>query len=321
MKDALYAFGDARVRCFEAALFNRPFLDSLIGAAGLGEALSMLASRGWNVPEDNDRKKLISDRERQLWDEVTQLIDDKNILELMTVKNDFFNLKAALKALVSSRSAEGLWLFPTSLDVAALPELLAKKDFGRLPDHMRKTAAEVYSLLVSTSDGQKADFVLDRAALLRENELAALSESDFFVRWARLDTALTDLRVALRCSLLGADRELVLSGLCGTEELPAALLADAAAESPDAVRSLASERGFDEAARASAKSVTELEKYCDDAQMRLMRENVYRALGAEVIVGWGYAAVTELRAVGVILQCKALGMDEAASERIRELYV
>ena len=321
MKDALYAFGVARVRFFEGALFNRSFLETLIGASDTEEALSLLASRGWNVPEDGDRRKLIALREEQIWKEVTELVDDKNVLGLLSVKNDFFNLKAALKALVSSRSPEGLWLFPTSLDTDELPGILAKKDYGRLPEYMRNTAEDVYALLVSTSDGQAADFALDRAAILRETELAGLTGSEFLARWALLDRTLTDMRVALRCAALGMDRETVLSALCGTETLPAELLADAAAESAEAVRALAAQRGLEEAARAAAGSAADFEKYCDDAQMRLMKENVYRALGVEIIVAWWYAAATELRAVGVILQCKALGMDGAASERIRELYV
>lgn len=321
MKDELFAFGDARVRWLEAALFNRAFLESLIGAAGQEEAFSLLASRGWSVPEDGDRKKLIADREKQIWDEVTRLVQDRNVLGLLTLKNDFYNLKAALKALVSSRSAEGLWLFPTSLDLASLPEILAKKDYEKLPEFLRKPAAEVYSMLVSSSDGQTADFYLDRAALLRQTELAALTGSEFLSRWALLDRTLTDLRVALRCASLGMDADRVLPALCGTDVLPAVPLAEAAAESEDAVRALAAQSGLEDAARAAAGTAVDFEKFCDDAQMRLMKENVFRALGVEIIVAWWYAAVTELKAVGVILQCKALGMDGAASERIRELYV
>ena len=99
MKDDLYAYGDARVRCHEASLLTRSFLESLIASSGMEEAFALLGSHGWSLPEDLDRNRLLSDREEQVWEEVKELVKDGNVLDLLTVKNDFYNLKAALSRL------------------------------------------------------------------------------------------------------------------------------------------------------------------------------------------------------------------------------
>lgn len=320
MTDDAYAFATARVRYREASLLDRPFLDGMINAPGVDEALQSLAARGWELPEGCDWRAALKKRTADVWDEIRELAGDQRLLDFMTAKNDAYNVKAALKAIVSSTSPEGLLVTPAGLDPASLPELLAKKEYSKLPEIFADAAKEAYGLLTDAFDPQKADAVLDKAALRRQLEIARELKDGFLEDLAVTDARLTDLRVAKRFAGTKRSGEALRDFVTGEGGISSADLA-AASGSDEELSARLAELGFDAESEAVKNDDVKFEKYCDDALIAIVRRNIYEAMGARIVVGYWLAARTEIRAVGIVLQCKELGMDDQAAERIRDLYV
>ena len=80
--------------------------------------------------------------------------------------------------------------------------------------------------------------------------------------------------------------------------------------------------GYKKEADALRISLTEFEKYADDAQTALMTAAKYVSLGPEPLIAYYYAKQAEIRNLRIILACRRLGMPgEQIRQRVRAFYV
>ena len=55
---------------------------------------------------------MLREQAARMWSLLTEVAPDVGELSFLTAKNDFHNLKAALKSLVSDQSPEPYWMHP-----------------------------------------------------------------------------------------------------------------------------------------------------------------------------------------------------------------
>ena len=131
-----------------------------------GQRLQLLADQGWETQGAlEDPNEMLREQAARMWSLLTEVAPDVGELSFLTAKNDFHNLKAALKSLVSDQSPEPYWMHPNSVPVKLIWEAVSNRSFSRLPTRMQQPGRLAYELLVRASDGQRADALLDRAAL------------------------------------------------------------------------------------------------------------------------------------------------------------
>ena len=147
-----YANAVAAVKAMENTLLTWNDLEQLINAQSRAEINSLvMAKKG----EENISTEAV-------WEMIHDYAPDSKELEILLYKNDFHNLKASLKAMISGKPPEKYYIRPTNLNLHHLTE----KEYDSLPDYIRNTAYEAYDLIVGTSDGQLVDSFIDSEALL-----------------------------------------------------------------------------------------------------------------------------------------------------------
>ncbi|MCM1529967.1 MAG: V-type ATPase subunit [Alistipes sp.] len=312
MSTTKYANAVAAVKAMENTLMTRNELEQLINAQGKAETEAILNSKSGGENADPSA----------VWTMLREYAPDSRELEILLYKNDFHNLKAALKAMISGKQAADYFVEPTSLDLEQLPKALAEKDHDALPEHIRETAREAYDIIVRTSDGQLADSYIDAAALRRMQEDAGATGCGFIKRYAELTAVCADIKTAYRCSRMKKSRSFLETAVCGSRELDKELLVKAALEGEENLLSYLDGAGFGELAKLLNSSAAAFEKQCDDMIMELAESARMMSFGSEPLAAYFIAAEAEQKNLRIIRVCKEFGADrETITERMRKLYV
>ena len=94
MNGTKYANAVGAIRAMENTLLSKGDMDQLINAKSKSEINSILASKNGGSSESLD----------DVWSMLREYAPDCKELEILLYKNDFHNLKAVLKAIISNKS-------------------------------------------------------------------------------------------------------------------------------------------------------------------------------------------------------------------------
>ena len=318
-----YASAVAAVRAMESTLLTQADIDRLISAEGFREAAEILRSCSREAPDTEEEfHKMLDGELEQVWEFISGYVGDDTGLELLLYRNDFHDLKAALKALMMNTEAEELYLRPSNLDLDALSATVRAKRWDDLPPYMRECAAEVYASLSSNMDGQLADIIIDRACLSQMIKAAEKSGSEFLKEYAQRTAIFSDIKTAYRMSLMNKTEAFISIALCGTSAFDASMLARAAAAGTDNLLGVIESCGYGEAAELLKTSTAQFEKYCDDRIAELIEKARMTSFGIDPLAAYYIAKETEIRNLRIIFVCLSCGADKnIIKERMRMLYV
>lgn len=303
-----YANAVAAVKAMENTLLTGNDLEQLINAQSMAEINSLvMAKKG---------EKSISTE--AIWEMIHDYAPDSKELEILLYKNDFHNLKASLKSIVSGKSPEKYYIRPTNLNLNHLTE----KEYGSLPDYIRNTAYEAYDLIVGTSDGQLVDSFIDSALLLAIQKSSENFGGDFMRKYAQLITVCADIKTAYRCSKMKKQKNFLERAICGSPELDKESLIRESLNGTENLLSFLEDSSYGEAARLLSESPAQFEKWCDDVIMELAETARMKSFGTEPLIAYYIAVEAEQKNLRIITVCHEFGADrETITERMRKLYV
>lgn len=311
MSSTEYASAVAAVRAMECSLLTHGDIEQLIGAGSVTELNALLES-----------KKVEHTSLDEVWEMLRSYAPESEELKILLYRNDFHNLKAALKAMISGRNAADYFIFPSNLDPELITAALAAKDYEELPEYIGAVAEEAYELLTRTLDGQLSDSFIDAAALKAMQTAAAECGSGFMQKYVELTAVCADIKTAYRCSLMRKPKQFMETALCGTQGLEKDALIRAALEGTEALMSFLESTDYSEAADKLKESPAQFEKWCDDALMELAGTARSNAFGYEPLAAYYIAKEAEIKNIRIIKVCREFGSDrKTVTERMRRLYV
>lgn len=323
MKDTDYAYAVARIRANERYLLSKSDVERLITAKNLAEAVGALKEHGWNFDgEKGEIENALEHEQKKLWSLLCESVGDRKQLDVLCVQNDFFNLKAALKCMITGKDVKNFFAFPTSLDLETLVSAFKNHDFELLPFDMQSAAKEAYETACRTENGQSADIIIDKAALKLFLSLSKKSGCELLESIAKYICACADIKIAYRSSAAQKSLAFIENALSGASELDASLLSKAAAKGTEELLEYLEKTPFAKEGELISKSLAAFEKGTDDTVTEMTKKAKYVFFGFEPIAAYYYAKTAELKTVRVILFAKQAGIDEETiRERVRALYV
>ncbi len=322
MKDTEYAYAVAHIRAYEDMLLSDGDLEQMIAAPDVQTALKHLADKGWTGEDKKSIRDILNGRLCDAYALVKESAPDKDAIEILTVRNDFNNLKAALKSLAADIDPTDCYIYPTTLDLNALKKLLAEKRYGELPEGMSYVAKKAYDILVRSMDGQRCDICVDKFTLRHMQKIAEKTDNELVSEYVSAFVALTDIKTAYRCTKTGKERDFIYDAICGGSELDKLELIDAAANGTNELLAYISSHGYEDAASKLAEGIEAFEKYADDKLTQITDAAKYSSFGVGPLMAYYLAMETSVKCARIILECKAMNVDEKTiRERMREMYV
>ncbi len=324
MKDDAYAYAVARIRANERNLLTDKDIQALIDCKSFGEAVDLLVSKNW-AQKSADKfsiAKAIGENQKKLWALLCESVPEKEKLRVFTVQNDFFNLKAALKCMLTVKDPNELFAFPTSLDLKSVDAAVKNHDFSLLDPDFAQALKEAYEAAVQTQSGQNADIILDRAAVIYIEKLASQSKCELVEEISAFLCAAAVLKTAVRCARTQKSLSFAQSAIAPCKMLDSDMLAKLSVQGEEALLSYLENTDFSFGAKLLCESSSAFEKWCDDMIVEKSKKAKFIFFGFEPICAYYFAKQAEIKTVRIILTSKQSGIpEEKIKERIRALYV
>lgn len=318
-----YTYAVARVRANEQTLLSAADIEQLITAGDYKVTMQKLSDAGWGEIKDiYNYASYLENYFAKTWDFLVEVMSDIHELDLLLVKNDMQNLKAALKQIVSQHDAKDLYVQSTVYDTESILKAVEERRWNDLPDFMQEPAKEAYEVLTETANGQLADAIIDKATLERIKFLGVESGSPILAELAERMCATANIKTALRCANTGKSKDFVTRSLCNCDTISKDKLIEASLEGVDSVLKYLEESSYKEAGAKFKESTSAFEKWCDDILMECVKEARYTAFGIDPIIAYYVARDAEIKTVRIILSAKINNLPaDVIRERVRALYV
>ena len=320
-----YAYAVSGAHVYEKNFFRKSDMDKLLAAPSYEAVVAILQERGWTMPEDTrDSGKILDLELSRAWAWVQLSAPDPSIFRVLILRNDFHNLKAGIKCLLSDFDVDAQFCKPASIDPSVMKEAIENHAFNQLPAPFAELGQEVYDLLVRTGDGQMADILIDRKCLDEITKEAAASGVDLLKEEMEIYTATCNIKTAFRAIKTGKDGAFLEKALStGNKTISREkLIACAGAEKKmDELYAYLATTSYSSGTKYLSSSPAEFEKWVDDQMLSLLLPTKYSPLGPEPLIGFYLGKEAEIRNIRIILAAKQnnLPLDVVAG-RLRRLY-
>lgn len=330
-----YTYAVARIRALENSLFTDSTIDQLIACKSESECIHFLEERGWGDTDSaGNGAAILAREEEKIWEVVKDLHIDMKVFSVLSLPNEFHNLKAAVKAVYEEASDSrdngnekrpDIYYEGLQLSGEEIEEIIRERDFDRLPDNMKSAAEEAYETLMHTGDGQACDVIIDRAcleAVLEAGHEAGRQGYGVIRDYAETIVSVADIRIAVRAARTGKAQDFLMKALVDTDSLSAEHLAKSSAQGEDAVKEYLLTTDYRDAVESISKSPSAFEKWCDNKIIESLKPQKYEAFTIGPVVAYVIARQNEIKTVRLVLTGKANGLpDENILERVRRMYV
>lgn len=303
-------------------------MERMIAAPTNDDAVKILEECGYGDLSGlslNEINAALEQRLAAVFDEVENMVPEKELVQMFRLKYDYHNVKTIIKSHGAETDGSALLSRRGSVDVGALEEAFRTGEYAMIPTPLAEAMQDASSTLSRTSNPQLADFALDKAYFVELKRLAdSLSDSAFSEGYVRLLVDSANLRSAVRTWRMGKDADFLRLALIPGGEVSAenVALADSGDALSDLYRATQLGSAADAAAAAvSGGSLTAFEKACDNAVMRFVREAKIMRFSAAHVVSYLAAMENETTAARMILSGRQAGLrPDTIRERLRDTY-
>ena len=311
-----YAYSVAYVRAIENKLLTKADIESLINAPSEGDALRILADKGYGAKVlDENFENALNESFEKCYNEIKDIAPKNSPLDVLLYKNDFHNLKVVLKGVqLGVKDYKNYIITPATIDYETLIDSIAKAQFGELPSMLGEVASKAYEILGKTGDSQLSDLCIDKASMDFCLSQAQKSKNEVLTELIKLTNTLTNIKIAARCALTQKDASFADMALSDSSGLDRRELISKISLGFESLLEYLSSCGFSDEAAALKISVAEYEKYADNTINDYMKNSKYITLGIEPLIAYIYSKQNEIQAIRIIIGAKQNGIDE---EKIR----
>ena len=317
-----YIYGVARIRALEGSLFTDETINQLVQCKDYDEAMDFLRTKGWgNGNPDQSLEEMLEQERRRTWKVLDELIEDKEQCEILTIANEYHNLKAAIKQVCTELETENVVYEDTKTDTEFLKNCIRQGNYNLLPKGMEQAAKDATTVLMQTGDGQLCDVIIDRATLEAIKSAGNEASNEMIKKYADDLVTISDIKIAVRCAATNKDASFVSKALVSCDGVSVTELIIACKDGLDGVCSYLEKIGYSQAVSALKISKSVFECWCDNKIVENIKSQKYDSFSIGPIIAYVIARENEIKTVKIILSGKINGFDnEFIKERVRVMY-
>lgn len=316
--DWRYTFQTARVRAIEMQMLTRATLLDMANAENFAQAADLLSATEYALPSGGKSSAEIEDmllaRRKALRQLFAVLILDKPLVHLFKTRDDFANLRLALRRALTEKPVGTDY----SDDGNVPPELFEKlfseeaDESAQLPDYMQQAADQATLAFYQNKDIRQIDYAIDRFQSQYNLKKAHQLKSVFLLGLFRIQLDLTNIRTMFRLKFTESEQRNVFfnGGFIATERLLQAL--DLGYESIPPLFFVTPYYRLVEAGAAylsSEKSFLKAEQQCDEFMTGFLKSTIQVTAGPQPLIAYLLMKEDEIRKVRLILTAKKNFLD------------
>jgi V/A-type H+-transporting ATPase subunit C len=322
--DWRYAFQTAQVRVLETRMLTRAAFTDMANAESYEAAVALLSATEYAMPRAGhnfgELESVLRLRRTELRQLFADLILDEPIVELFRTRDDFANLRLALRRTLTEKPLGADYSNDGNVPADLFQKALEEENYDALPDYMQHAIEQAVLAYYQDKDIRRIDYAIDRLQAEFNLQKAHQLKDVFLTALFRIQIDLTNIRTMLRLKfteseqapdLAAAERNVFLKGGYITpEQLQKA--PDLGYESHGQLFfHLPYQRLVETAAGylASDKSFLRAEQQCDQFLTGFLNSTIQITAGPQPIVAFLLNKENEIRTVGLILTAKKSSLD------------
>lgn len=323
----------ARLRVLEKRLLNRVKIERMIDSPSAMEALSVLGEGEYSslmndVTRAEDYEVLLQEELKRVYELMYEMTSDNSIIDILSIKYDYHNIKVLLKAKELSRDFNSLLMQVGTVDVDKLKEAIAVGDYKELPTSFKDAIKETLVKYNESKDPQVIDIIIDRFMYADMLHRAQVIGEEFILTYVKETIDFINIRTFLRVrkqdKSINFLREIFLKG--GTIELE--YYEKMYSETDESVILKLSKTQYGPKIKeglveyGESSKLTLFEKSFEDYIMEHIKKGKHINFGPEPLFSYILAKETEIKVIRIIMVAKLNNVkSNVIRERLRDVYV
>ena len=257
-----------------------------------------------------------------------ELCPIRDVVDLMSVKYRYHNLKVLLKGKFLSKDFSNLLIDLGKEDLKELKNIVDLDNFDSLKGYYKQAAIEVIKDFDENKDPQRIDIIVDGYMFDEMQEIKKKLNYKFTDKLVLATIDLTNVRTLIRLKKQGQGREFASRVLIEGGAISKETLISIINETPENIISKLSTTIYSDIIKEGIENFKEsnsaslLEKLSDNYIMDLMKGARLVTFGPDRILSYIYAKETEIKIIRIIMVGKLNNISqEVIRERLRESYV
>ena len=315
----------SRIWVLETRLLDKTKVERMLEANSADEVLKILGETEYanimgNIKRAADYEEILSTELKRVYKLVYELCPVKEIVDLMSTKYKYHNIKVLLKGKFLEKDLSNMLIDLGREDLNELKRKIDTDNFRDLKGNVEKAVLEVISDFEANKDPQKIDIIVDRYMFKELDEIKKSLNYKFTDKLVNAMIDSTNVRTLLRVKKQGKGREfaseVLVTGGAISNETPENIISKLSTS----IYSDLIKEGVE--SYIATNSANLLEKLSDNYIMDLMKSGKLVTFGPERILSYIYAKETEIKIIRIIMVGKLNNItEEVIRERLRDIYV
>lgn len=323
----------SRIWVLETRLLDKAKVERMLEANSADEVLKILSDTEYanlmgSLKRANDYEVVLSAELKRVYNLVYELCPVNEIVDLMSIKYRYHNLKVLLKGKFLGKDFSNMLIDLGKEDLSDLKRKIDADNYNDLKGNIQKAVEEAVIDFEVNKDPQKIDIIVDT---FMYKELVNIKKSLNYKFTDKLVDAMidsTNIKTLLRVKKQGKGREFASEVIVSGGSIDKDTLVAIINETPENIISKLSFSVYSDMIKdgiegyISTNSANLLEKLSDNYVMDLMKGAKLVTFGPERILSYIYAKETEIKIIRIIMVGKLNNIaEEVIRERLRDLYV
>jgi V/A-type H+-transporting ATPase subunit C len=315
--DWRYSYATAVVRALEIQMLSKPSLVEMANTENFESAVEMLGSSEYVAPQGTkdlaQMEEVLLARRDTVRNLFVELMIDKDISDLMRAREDYANLRLALRRKLTDRPIGTDYSTDGSISAEQFEQIFEAEDYSGLPLHLQEAIEKAVLAYYQNKDIREIDYEIDIAQAEYRIQRAIELKNVFLLELNRMRIDLSNIRTMLRIKFTesGNRNVFLTSGYIETERLKYGI--DAGYE---AIPALFFATPYYELVEsgvhylASNRSFVRIESNCDEHFNGYLKSTVQITAGPQPVIAYFLLKEHEIRTVRFILTAKRNLLDK-----------
>lgn len=333
MDNMVYTNVVPRLRVMETRILDDGKLNRIIDSASPEDAVKILqeteyAAHMSGMKRAEDYEVILSGELRRVYRLMYEICPVKSVVDVMSVKYDYHNIKVLIKSRILDRDFSNLLIPIGMIELEKLQLSIKNDNHSDLPFFMRDAIEKIQDDFAKYKDPQRVDIIADRYMFQHMLSISMETGDDFIEKYVKTIIDFTNLKALLRIKKQKKSREflndvIVEGGYIDCDKIESLLL-----ESAENIPVRLNYTDYAELLKAGIEayvkngSVNFIEKLMDNYLVAMIRDTKYVSFSPEPVIAYIYAKENEIKLLRIILVGKINKISpELIRERLRDNYV
>lgn len=321
------------IRALEIKLVDSGKLNRMIESSTGDEAMKILAETEYghyisNLERTEDYEKMLGAELGNIYSEMYKISPDKKIIDIMSVRYDYHNVKTLLKAKFLSKDLDEFTIPVGMYDKELLKEGVMNGELYDLTGVMRDAIEESINDFEQNKDPQRVDIIMDRYMFTHMYEISKEIGDSFIERYVRNSIDATNIVTFFRVRKQKKDKQFLQFALIENGFIDKSIYDEQYNDSAENFASRVSHTDYSNLVREGVEELSKsgklskLEMLRDNFIMEKMKEAKYVSFGCEPIISYIHGKESELKAIRTIMVGKLNNIEpDLIKGRLRDIYV